>query len=160
MCQADGSLAILEVQGSALAGKPLWVQPKNRSQAVNMVLLAADGAPLYPPQTHLHLAWPRNSVTPSRPSALVSGQSRVLCDQPDHNRQATGLLLCLYVAHHNRYHHTPPRQNRFSVLRWTSSRVRMSTHLWSGMSSPVMARLGAISFLWLWRQSVSKTFLN
>ena len=63
MCQSDGSLAILEVQGSTLASKAEWVQPKNRSQAVNMVLLAADGSPLYPRDAHLQLTWPHNNMT-------------------------------------------------------------------------------------------------
>ena len=62
MCQADGSLAIQEVQGSSLAGKPHWVQPKNRSQALGMILLGADGTPLYPQQAHLQLTWPHNNM--------------------------------------------------------------------------------------------------
>lgn len=75
MCQADGSLASLEVAGSTLAGKPQWVHPKNCSQAIGMVLLAADGAPLYPQQTHLQLSWPHNNmITPSALDASPSGQ--------------------------------------------------------------------------------------
>lgn len=75
MCQADGSLASLEVAGSSLAGKPQWVHPKNRSQAIGMVLLAADGAPLYPQQTHLQLSWPHNNmVTPLPQGASPTGQ--------------------------------------------------------------------------------------
>lgn len=50
------------MEGATLAGKPVWVQPKNRSQAINMVLLGADGAPLYPKDTHLHLTWPHNNM--------------------------------------------------------------------------------------------------
>ena len=65
LCQSDGALAILGVEGTTLAGKPVWVQPKNRSQAINMVLLGADGAPLYPKDTHLHLTWPHNNMVSS-----------------------------------------------------------------------------------------------
>ncbi|KAL0052569.1 hypothetical protein WJX82_004051 [Trebouxia sp. C0006] len=65
LCQSDGALAILGVEGATLAGKPMWVQPKNRSQAINMVLLGADGAPLYPKDTHLHLTWPHNNMVSS-----------------------------------------------------------------------------------------------
>ena len=80
MCQADGSLASLEVAGSTLAGKPQWVHPKNRSQAIGMVLLAADGAPLYPQQTHLQLSWPHNNmITPSALDASPSGQMPMCC---------------------------------------------------------------------------------
>lgn len=70
LCQSDGSLAILEVQGSTLASKAEWVQPKNQSQAVNMVLLAANGSPLYPRDAHLHLTWPHNNMT----SAVVQDE--------------------------------------------------------------------------------------
>ncbi|KAL0036450.1 hypothetical protein WJX77_008242 [Trebouxia sp. C0004] len=65
LCQSDGTLAILGVEGATLAGKPVWVQPKNRSQAVNMVLLGADGAPLYPKDNPLHLTWPHNNMISS-----------------------------------------------------------------------------------------------
>ncbi len=75
MCQADGSLATLELEGSTLAGKPQWVQPKNRSQAVNMVLLAPDGVPLYLQDTHLHLTWPHNNMTSSLPPDDLSGKT-------------------------------------------------------------------------------------
>lgn len=86
MCQADGSVASLEVAGSSLAGQPHWVHPKNRSQAIGMVLLAADGAPLYPQQTHLQLSWPHNNmITPMPSGASVSGQMQQtvrILDQP------------------------------------------------------------------------------
>lgn len=75
MCQADGSVASLEVSGSSLAGQVHWVQPKHRSQVVAMVLLAADGAPLYPQQTHLQLPWPHNNMTmPLLAAASPSGR--------------------------------------------------------------------------------------
>ena len=76
MCQADGSVASMEVSGSSgLTGQVHWVQPKNRSQAIAMVLLAADGAPLYPQQTHLQLSWPNNNmITPLPVDANPSGQ--------------------------------------------------------------------------------------
>lgn len=62
MCQGDGSLAIVEVQGASLPSKPLWVHPKNKSQAVSMVLLGADGGPLFPAGAHMHLTWPNNNM--------------------------------------------------------------------------------------------------
>lgn len=76
MCQADGSVASMEVSASSgLAGRGHWVQPKNRSQAIAMVLLAADGAPLYPQQTHLQLSWSNNNmITPLPVHAYPSGQ--------------------------------------------------------------------------------------
>ena len=74
MCQADGSLAIAEVQGSSLPSKPLWVHPKNKSQAVSMVLLAADGGPLFPPGAHMHLTWPNNNmITAAQQDNALSG---------------------------------------------------------------------------------------
>ena len=74
MCQADGSLAIVEVQGVSLPSKPLWVHPKNKSQAVSMVLLAADGGPLFPPGAHMHLTWPNNNmVTAAQHDNALSG---------------------------------------------------------------------------------------
>ena len=73
MCQADGSLAILEVEGNSLAGKAQWVQPKSKSQAVSMVLLAADGSPLYSKDAHLQLTWPHNNMMSSMPQGKLSG---------------------------------------------------------------------------------------
>jgi len=68
-----------------LAGKPVWVQPKNRSQAVNMVLLGADGAPLYPKDTHLHLTWPHNNMISSLlQDDLPGGLTAVSCSKSFH----------------------------------------------------------------------------
>lgn len=61
-CQSDGSLATIEVGNNSLHGSPTWVHPKNKSQAITMILLAGDGTPLYPQGTHLHLTWPHNNM--------------------------------------------------------------------------------------------------
>lgn len=89
MCQADGSLAIQQLEGSSLGGQPHWVQPKTRTQALGMVLLGADGAPLYPQQAHLQLTWPHNNMITVGPAGgSPSGQK---CS----NRTFVLVLNCL-----------------------------------------------------------------
>ena len=85
LCQTDGTLAILGVEGTTLAGKPVWMQPKNRSQAVSMMLLGADGAPLYPKDTHLHLTWPHNNMISLQfQDDLPGGLTAVSCFKSSH----------------------------------------------------------------------------
>ena len=74
LCQADGSLAIMEVSSNTLVGQPTWVQPKNRSQAINMILLGSDGSPLYPQGAHMHLTWPHNNMLTAEPQANIQGR--------------------------------------------------------------------------------------
>lgn len=73
LCQADGSLAIMEISNNSLIGQPTWVQPKNPSQAINMILLARNGSPLYSQGTHLHLSWAHNNMLTAEPDSSLHG---------------------------------------------------------------------------------------
>ena len=64
----------MEVSNNTLVGQPTWVQPKNRSQAINMILLGSDGSPLYPQGAHVHLTWPHNNMLTAEPQADIQAR--------------------------------------------------------------------------------------